>query len=100
MTQGPITVTVPELEVGRVQQLTDSPSTDFRRSSWTCPPDTPPPRTPPIHRGRGGGDDGKPSRLELLLLRLVRASTWALVIADVLLLGAIVAGALARKRAR
>lgn len=77
-------------DVGRIRQLTDTPSTDYAGAGRHIPP-TGGGDDPPRHRPGGGrGDDGRPSRLEYLLAAI--AAEFILAGISLLLL-ALIAGA-------
>lgn len=77
-----------QLERGRTQLLNTSVTTDHPVRAGSLPP---PGRRPPFERGRGGGGDDKPDRLQIYAARL---ALWAAVLPIAL----IIANAITRAR--
>jgi len=72
------------LRVGSIRTLEQTPT--FRDAGWSAAP-PPPGGTPPdSDRRRPGGDGDRPSKLEAIAMRLMRASNYLLLAAVVFLL--------------
>lgn len=83
------TVTRDALPLGRVRQLTDTPTTDYRRAGASIPPTGGSGDDPPRERPGGDrGDDDKPSRLEAIATRILDIANALLLLAFLLLLAA------------